>query len=212
MLPFKSGSNIVISGCSGCGKTTFVNRLIEHANTMFEEHPTLIIYCYNNWQPIYNEMTKINNNIQFTDQIPTEKEIKQESSHHKHILLICDDKMTTLMTDPFMSHLFTTSSHHYNCSTVLILQNVNCLGKNKSTLSKNCHYSVLMRSPRDYYSIRTLGMQLGDFKRLTEAYKDATTSKWGYLLCDTHPQSDPLYRYRTNIFPDDEALVVYKGM
>ena len=210
MLKFNNNSNIVISGCSGSGKTCFVKRVLQHLPDMFETVPTLIIYCYNTWQEIFDDISNLGVSLLFTRDIPTEGELGDLTEGHPHSLLICDDKMEQLMRDSFMSHLFTRSSHHHKCTTILLLQNSTCNGKNKADFTKNCHYSILMRSPRDHYSIRALGVQLGEYRALLDAYNDATNTKWGYLLCDTHPNSEPAYKFRTNIFPDDEQLIVYK--
>ena len=123
--------------------------------------------------------------------------------------MICDDMLSELSNNSFIMALFTRLSHHYNLSTILMLQNHTIAGKSSGVLNKNVHYNLLLRSPRDSYSLRSIGMQLNDYKNLMTAYKDATLEQYSYLLIDSHPKSDPNIRYKTKIFPTDQFCIVY---
>jgi len=209
-MKFQDNSNILVSGSSSSGKTTLIQRLLLHSNLMFETPPSLILFVYNTWHDIYDQLQKDIKNIVFMEQLPTEEELLELTSFHKHSLFVADDKMEELMNNKFGSDLFTRNSHHYGITTILVLQNCSSPGKYKSNIMKNTHYSILLRSPRDFNSVRSLGIQIGDFKNLVQCYEEATSQRWGYLCCDTHPISDPQLRYRTAIFPDDEMSIVYK--
>ena len=175
---------------------------------MFHTPPNLIIYIYKHWQPLYSEIEKLLPNVSFQSNIPSEEELKQMVSNRDHSLLICDDMMSEIGSSDFIRDVFTRLSHHLKVSTILLLQNATAPGKYNSTLCRNAHVSVLMKSPREAYTIRALGMQLGDYKNLLAAYRDATQEPFSYLVCDTHPNAPPTYKYRTKIFPDDNDGVV----
>lgn len=209
-MKFEDNSNILISGSSSSGKTTLIQRLLLHSDKMFVSPPSLILFVYNTWHDIYEQIEKNAKNIIFMEQLPTEDELVEHTSNHKHSIFVADDKMEELMNNKFGSDLFTRNSHHYGITTILLLQNCSSPGKYKSNIMKNAHYSILLRSPRDFNSVRTLGIQLGDYRNLVQCYEEATSQRWGYLCCDTHPISDPQFRYRTNIFPDDDLNIVYK--
>lgn len=209
-IPFQDNSNIIISGCSGSGKTYFLSNLIKYRNDLFHTTPNQIIFIYKHWQDIYNDIEESMDNTIFMDSLPSEEELKSLVYGNEHSLLICDDMITEIGNNPFISDVFTRLSHHLKISTILLVQNLSSPSKYQSTISRNAHVSVLMKSPREAYSIRVLGAQLGDYKNLMAAYKDATKSPYSYLVCDTHPNANQEYRYRTQIFPNKEGVIVYR--
>lgn len=209
-IPFQDNSNIIISGCSGSGKTHFLSRLIQFRKNLFITEPTLIIFIYKHWQDIYSDLEKASENIVFMESLPSEEELRTMIEGNPHSLFVCDDMLTEIGNNPFISEVFTRLSHHLRVSTILLLQNLSLPSKFHSTISRNAHVSVLMKSPREAYTIRSLGMQLGDYHNLLQAYRDATRSPYSYLVCDTHPNANQLYRYRTQIFPDEEGVIVYR--
>ena len=87
-------------------------------------------------------------------------------------------------TDDRVTRLFTKGSHHRNLSDMYIVQNL--FGKNKEqrTISLNSHYLVIFQSPRDASEITHLAQQMypGKLKYLQEAFKDATSAAYSYLL------------------------------
>ena len=205
----ENNSNCIIQGCSSSGKTRLCARILTHAEQIFPTPPTLIIFCYKTWQGIYDELQSKLPSIHFLPCLPGEEELKSLTSNHNHSVIVADDMLTEISSSPFCSDLFTRISHHYNITSILIMQNATVAGKFASNLAKNCHYSFLMRSPRDQYSVRNLGLQLGDYRNLMEAYKDATKEPFSYLLISSHPKSGDLLRYRSQIFPDDAVSICY---
>ena len=43
----------LIAGPTGSGKTVFVTKMLTHLAAMVEPTPEEIIWCYGEWQPIY---------------------------------------------------------------------------------------------------------------------------------------------------------------
>lgn len=210
MQHFYDGSNMVICGMSNSGKTCLVKDIIEHSGVLFEHKPDKILFIFKHWQSIYESIESQNSNVKFSNQIPEEDELMSHINGSKHSMIICDDMMAELCSNSFILSLFTRLSHHLNISTILLLQSHTIPNKFSSILNKNCHYTILMRSPRDAYAIRTIGLQLNDYKKLMSAYKDATSClPFTYLLIDCHPKSDVKMRYKSKILPTDDACVVY---
>ena len=213
MIKFMDNSNFIISGSSCSGKTTLIKRILLNTEHLFVTEPTKIIFCFQSWQKSYEDILKLKQNVTFIETLPTEEGLIDLITNHPHTIFVCDDKMNEIMDNKFYSELFTRNSHHLKISSFLLLQNINSHGKYKSNIIKNSHYHLLLRSPSNLSSIRALGIQVGDYRNLIDSYNDCTKNKqFSYLLCDFHPQTDQTYRYRTDIFPDDDVCIVYKTM
>ena len=77
-------------------------------------------------------------------------------------------------------------------------------------MNLNSHYLVLFKNPRDVGQIVILGRQMfSNGKFLEEAFKDATSRPYGYLLVDLKPDTEEELRVRKNIFPDEVPQYVY---
>ena len=101
----------IITGLTGCGKTTFVARLVEPP-------PGKIIWCYGQWQPAYETLTRQVPHLLFEEGLP---ESSVCNSTTKNLVAI-DDLMAE--TDARVTTLFTKKSHHPNTSVLYLVQNV----------------------------------------------------------------------------------------
>lgn len=204
-LPF----TCIVAGPTSCGKTVFVTRFLEHLREMTTPVPEEIIWCYGEWQPVYEQISGNNLGLHITwvEGLPTTSDFFGSLSVDKHRLMIIDDLMQE--TNERVTELFTKKSHHMNLSVIYLVQNI--FGKNKElrTISLNSHYMVLFKNPRDSSQITHLAKQMvpGRVKYLQEAYKDATSAAHGYLLIDLKQETPEHLRYRTGIFPEDRHFV-----
>ena len=116
-------------------------------------------------------------------------------------LLIFDDLMNECQNDKDILHLFTRGSHHKNISTILLTQNLFNNGKYSRTMSLNCHYLIIFNNPRDKSQISYLSQEMFPLnsKFLIEAYEDATSKPYGYILIDNTQICDENLRIKTNI-------------
>ena len=189
----------IVSGPTGSGKTVFTFRFIREATELISPQVDKIMYCYGEYQPIFNEYP----DVVFHEGLP---DISQFDGQHK-ILLILDDLMSE--TNDSVSNIFTKVSHHRNVSVMYLTQNLFYKSKQSRTMSLNAHYIVLFKNPRDAMQVSTLARQMypGQNKFLVEAFKNATEKPFGYLLLDLKPDTDEKYRIRTNIFPDEQQYV-----
>lgn len=189
----------IVSGPTGCGKTVFTFKFISEAINMISPPPEKIVYCYGEYQPIFNEYP----NVIFNEGLP---DIAMFDGKER-TLLILDDLMTE--TNDSVSNIFTKVSHHRNVSVLYLTQNLFYKSKQNRTMSLNAHYIVLFKNPRDAVQVATLARQMypGQSKFLVEAFKDATEKPFGYLLLDLKPDTDEKYRVRTCIFPDEKQYV-----
>jgi hypothetical protein len=185
----------IIAGPTGSGKTVFTFNMIENAQEMITPSPEKIIYCYGEYQQIFNNYPQ----VEFNEGLPN---ISQFDGKQR-VLLILDDLMTE--SNDSVTNIFTKFSHHRNVSVIFLTQNLFFNSKHNRTMSLNSHYIVVFKNPRDALQIATLARQMypGKSKFLVEAYKNATEKPFGYLMLDLKPDTEEKYRVQTNIFPTD---------
>ena len=78
--------------------------------------------------------------------------------------------------------------------------------------SLNAHYMFLFKNPRDSSKIGHLARQMfpGYKKYMQEAFEDATSKPYGYLLCDLKNDCPADFRLRTNILPEETQYAYVK--
>ena len=79
-------------------------------------------------------------------------------------------------------------------------------------LNINTHVLVLFANKRDESQALNFGKQLypGSSKVFMEAYEDATSKLYGYLVVDCDPKSPRELKLRTNIFPGEKTICYIK--
>ena len=196
--PFSLG----MIGMSGSGKSVLTFRLIENAEQMISPPPEEIIYCYGEYQEIFDNYRHVN----FHEGLP---DLNEFVGNKKPILMVLDDLMSEWNEE--ISKLFTKYSHHRNISVVYLSQNLFSKNKHARVISLNTHYLVLMRNTRDATQISTLSRQMfpKNAGYMIDAYNDAVRPNYGYLFVDLKPNTDDRIRLRTRIFPDESPTVVY---
>ena len=175
---------------------------MSYAEQMISPPPEAVVWCYSEWQPSYEEVMKCGEKITMFEGFP-DKEVLSKSRNVRK-LLILDDLMTDMSKKSGDLHsLFCRGSHHWNMSVIHIVQNL--FYSNVRTARINSHYLVLMKNPADLLQMNTLARQLfpQDKKYLFDAYKDACSKPFGYLLIDMEPTTPDHVRLRTKVFPDE---------
>ena len=103
----------IVSGPTGGGKSVFSLKLIRHAEQVITPPPERIIYCYGEYQKVFDNYF----NVEFHDGLPDLYDFDGKS----RTLLVLDDLMTS--TDGRVVDLFTKISHHRSLSVVYLTQN-----------------------------------------------------------------------------------------
>ena len=211
-VPFQLASNILVSGCSQSGKSEFCKQLMLNAKDLFVNPPSIFIVAYTHWQPSYTEVQKgLGDKVIFTESVPDEEQIKQLMTNHQHGMFVADDKASEIGTNKFFHDLLTRIAHHLKLTTVLIVQDASLTGKLRSSILKNTHVNVMLRSPRERMYLRNLAIMLNDYKCVMQAFDDATKEPYGYLILDTHPNAAEEHKYRSRIFKHDGPCVIYQS-
>lgn len=200
-VSLKTPFTMLIAAPSQAGKTVFTFRLLQHADTLITPPVDRIIYCYAEYQQVFEQYP----DITFHEGIPNLQEFDGKQS----VLLVLDDFMSETTQD--FSNLFTKFSHHRNISVIYITQNLFYNGKHNRTISLNSHYIVVFKNPRDQTQISVLAKQMfpGNSKYMIEAFNDAVKRDYGYLMIDLKPTTDSSLRLRTNILPGEEPQIAY---
>ena len=199
MAIFRAPFTLICSGATGSGKSKWVQRLIEHKDFLISPRIENTLYCYGIINSSLLEMKR--EGVEIFKGFLSEEKIKS----YKNLLLILDDLMSDIdKAKPFLDSLFSRISHHNNVSVIFITQSL--FHKDLRLLRANTHYLVLLRNPSAQQQIRTLASQMypGRYKHFLEAFEDATSHPFSYLLVDSHPQTENEGRLSTNIFPGEK--------
>lgn len=170
-LPFRHPFTCIVAGAASFGKSTWIFRLLKHASVMIEPPPALIIYCYGEYQPAFEELKTLPIPVQLVEGLPEKELLKgsdESTTNRPPKLVILDDLMGQMATKgarrpagasagdcDLLTQLFTRGSHHWNLSVIFVSQSI--FFGNQRTARINCHYLVLMRSPSDKLQIMTVG-------------------------------------------------------
>ncbi len=207
--------NLLVSGPSKSGKTTFVADLLKVGEDMFVKNPDYVILYYANSQPIYHDLLRaklINEMINFNDAEPQYQDIYNKVEPYKKkngSLIIFDDTLSDIR--PGFEKIFQVLGHHTNCSLIYLTQNLFYDNKAFRNISLQLDYICVMRNQRNTSQIRSLANQLcaGNTQFILKAYQDATKNPFGYIIFDCSANAVPELSLRTNIFPGQEPYTVY---
>ena len=189
----------VVAGPTGCGKTEWTRRFINHLRDLTIPVINKVLWSYGEWQPVYQTFPESVTLVQGLPDIP--------SYSNEPLLIIIDDQMNNI--DKTISSLFTKGSHHRNISVIYIVQNLFDKHKEHRTISLNAHYLVIFKNPRDNSQIIHLAKQMypGKSRYVRHAFELATRSAHGYLLVDLKQNTPDELRLRSNIFPGETQEV-----
>ena len=90
----------IVAGPTGCGKTTFVARLLRNASAMIDPPPERVTWYYGEWQAGYKNLDIPN--MRMAEGLPT------SFDNGKRGLVVLDDLMAE--TDSRVTNLFTKKS------------------------------------------------------------------------------------------------------
>jgi hypothetical protein len=201
-LRFQHPFTCIVAGPTKAGKTQWVKKFMENCECLVHPSPVEIYFAYSEWQPAYGTFPNV---VQLSEGVPDLGLLKTTPNIPK--LLILDDLMQEMKGDKQLTQLFTRGSHHWSLSCIHIVQNVFFEGLRTSRV--NAQYLVLLKNPSDKLQAMNLAKQVypGMQKFFMDAFNDATSKPYGYLLVDLSPLMEEKARLRTNIFPGDLQTV-----
>ena len=131
----------IFTGPTGCGKTTFVTRLLRNSSTMIDPSPERVTWYYGEWQSAYENLDIPH--LRLEEGLPTSFDASKRN------IVVLDDLMAE--TDERVTNLFTKKSHHCNTSVIYLVQNLFPKNKESRTISLNSQYIVVFKNPGDDY-------------------------------------------------------------
>ena len=223
-LRFSIPSIMLIVGPTSSGKTTWLKHLVLGQHEYFANPPETMLLFYKELQKAYEYMEDdMNQDKRSNSRFPSFRKFKSipnSIEELKDILESYPRKMPkSVVFDNYLDdvgqilkHFFTVLTHHYNCFTVFLCQNLFDKKGDLRTLSINTQYMVLFNNPRDRSAVAHLAKQIfpGRVGILNKAYREAFNGRsHGYLLLDFHQQKDDKVRIRSNIFPYEGLMKAY---
>ena len=203
--------SMVVSGPSNSGKSFFVSNLIRNADKIFSVKMDNLVYIYSCWQPLFDELLKIRP-INFIQGLPASLADDSILPVTANNLLIIDDLMNDASSNIEVQNVFTQYVHHRNLSCIYLMQNLFVQGKTSRTISLNTNYMVIFKNSRDNYQISLLARQIypGNARYFLEAFREATSRPYGYLLVDYKALTPDCFRLRTDILSDTPVVYIPK--
>ncbi len=212
-------SRMLIAGPSMVGKSTFILKLVENRDLIYNEHFERIIYCLPEdslhlHQEFVKKLEESFPNLELIEGIPKLNELHiKESKNHK--LLILDDLMMPVFETHAMMELITKDSHHCNCSVVITTQNFFHPSKYGRTFVRNCSEKVLFFDKTDAKQLSMLSMQIYPNKPyflkscFDWIFKNHSIAQLKYILIDSSTLSYFPHNalVRTFIFPNKSGFV-----
>ena len=214
-MTFKHPFSMVVSGPSGSGKSVWTKKLL--LSSLIQPSPERIIWCYGQWQPLYDNIRKRIPRIEFVNGIPDHLNNQHYIDVSKRNVLVFDDLMTEAKCDQRIADLFTKGSHHRNISVVYLTQNLFPQGKACRDIILNTQYMVLFNNPIDRQQIATLARRIypSTSAVFMKRFERATSYPYGHLVIDLNSDTAEKDRLHTEIFDTakrmDEKMAEDRG-
>ena len=153
---------------------------------LIQPPPERILWCFGQWQPLYEELQKRIPYIEFVHGIPDHLHNPQFINAGTRNLIIFDDLMTEAKCDQRIADLSTKGSHHRNISIVYLTQNVFPQEKAYRDIALNMQYLVSFNNPIDRQQVATLARRIYPSTSVTfmKQFEEATSRPYGYLVVD----------------------------
>ena len=214
-MTFKHPFSMVVSGPSGSGKSVWTKKLL----LSFLIQPSLecIIWCYGQWQPLYDNIRKRIPRIEFVNGIPDHLDDQHYIDVSKRNVLMFDDLMTEAKCDQRIADLFTKGSHHRNISVVYRTQNLFPQGKAYRDIILNTQYMVLFNNPIYRQQVANLARKIypSTSTVFMKRFERVTSYPFGHLVIDLKSDTAEKDRLHTEIFDTakrmDEKMAEDRG-
>ena len=202
-MQFQHPFTMVVSGPSSSGKTEWTRKLF--LSSLIDPWPERIIWCFSQWQPVYDELQRRFPSMEFVHGIPDYLQEPRYIDSSKRNVIVFDDLMTEAKCDQRVADLFTKGSHHRNISVVYLTQNVFPQGKACRDIALNTQYLVLFNNPVDRQQVATLAKRIYPNKSsiFMKRFEQATSKPYGYMLIDLKANTPEQDRLRENVFQEN---------
>ena len=205
---FKTPTSLMIAGPSGCGKTVFTTRLLLDNPDLFRTPTNAIRYCYGSWQHGFELLKQCG--VQFHEGVPDRSLLPKWFPEGG--ILILDDLMNE-GSDKNVLDLFTKDSHHQKITVIYLCQDLFPNGKFAKTITRNAHYIIAFKNPRDQLGLRNLLQQSfpTQFREVLDTFRHVTNERpFAYMSLDLHPASRDDQRILSHLLTDEGFMRCYQ--
>lgn len=196
----------LILGASGSGKSTFMRKLIQQRDRMFDIKFKRILYCYSEIAAVKPEIP----GVEYKHGLPSNDDYSSD------MLIILDDLMDSAYSSASVSEVFTKKSHHLSISVILVTQNLFQSSKQSRTIALNAKYLVVFKNIRDRMQIKHLCRQIAvgnaSSTQIYNAYINATSKPFSHFIFDLTPNQYDFLRLRTDIFNENHSGVCFANI
>ena len=177
-------------------------------SSLIQPSPERIIWCFGQWQPLYDNIRKRIPRIEFVNGIPDHLNDHHYIDVSKRNVLVFDDLMTEAKCDQRIADLFTKGSHHRNISVVYLTQNLFPQWKVCRDIILNTQYMVLFNNPIDRQQVATLARRIYPFTSAVfiKRFERATSYPYGHLVIDLKSDTAEKNRLHTKIFDTAKTM------
>ena len=205
-MSFKHPFSMVVSGPSGSRKSVWTKKLL--LSSLIQPSPERIIWCFGQWQPLYDNIRKKIPRIEFVNGIPDHLNDQHYIDVRKRNILVFDYLMTEAKCDQRIADLFTKGSHHRNISVVYLTQNLFPQGKACRDIILNTQYMVLFNNPIDRQQVVTLARRIypSTSTVFMKRFERATSYPYGHLVIDLKSDTAEKDRLHTKIFDTAKTM------
>ncbi|KAL9960380.1 hypothetical protein ACROYT_G033831 [Oculina patagonica] len=175
---------------------------------LFSTPPETIHYCFGAWQDGFANMKK--RGVKFHEGIPEEVDLTKWFPRGG--VMVLDDLMEEGGNDKRVLDLFTKLSHHRNITVLYLCQDMFPPGKYAKSISRNAHYIVAFKNPRDQLGMRNLLLQAfpSRWQDVMDVYTKTTERPFGYMVLDLHPASGDDRRIFSHLLKGEGCMRCYR--
>lgn len=212
-LAFVHPFSMIISGPSSSGKSTYLYKLLQEADRLIKPQvPPYRVIFYAEYQDLYDSLIAEGLITEAIQGVPPMEKLREMTEPYKNkggSLFIVDDGFNEIGNT--METMFVQGSHHLNASIIHVCQSLFHENRKYRTMSLNCKYLVVMKSPRDQQQIIHLASQIAPYRTgfIMDAWNRATKLPYSYLIFDFSQFQSDAVRLRSRLFEDEFPPVVF---
>jgi len=197
-LSFKHPCTIAVVGGSDSGKTTFILKMIEFKQDVFDGAFRHFFWCLPDEAPVPAPLLAHEPPFRIIRGVPKKADVENDS------LLVVDDLGRAAQSSD-MAEFFTVHSHHARITVILTLHNLFHKSPFTRDIALPTKYTVFLRQPRSpasflHYATQALGK--GAAAGLYRCYLEANKKPYAHFVCDCTQSCPAALRFRSDIFPD----------
>lgn len=214
-MKFQTPCAICISGGSQSGKSTFIVKLIQNREQLFNQKFVKLYYCQpsslclrNN--PIFEQICQSFPNAELHCDLPDVAKLNLDLDSTPKCVII-DDLMGAFLDSPKMIELVSVQIHHCNITVIFTLHNYFASSRFGRTFTRNLQYKVFFYNRLDLRELKMISSQIGHQANFLQECFNFLLQKFPtespYILIDGHVKSPMKSMFvRTHIFPNKDEM------